>query len=562
MTSRAGLWAAAHGLSLVAATGVLVVANRNQWFFGDEWAFITDRGPDFAHLDLFRPHNDHWSTIPLVIYWRLLGTFGLRSYLPYAGVVILLHLGLAHLLWRASLRAGASAAIATALAGIFAVLGAGSENLLWAFQMGFVGAVAFGWLAVLLHDHDGRFGWRDGGGWLASVTALMFSGPALALVAVATLTVGLRRRRWVDTLATAAVPLAVFAVWYGLEGRHAERVSGEDGTAWEVVDWAWAGLTHAATTVVGIPESGALLILALLLWWARHLELATTRAALAFAGTIGAVAFFLVTGLGRVSLGPESAEASRYAYIATALLLPAAAIVLSRMVPDGAAPTALVLAFCALVAFHNVGLLRTGASEEMGREQPLKGVVVAAATRLRARDPLAWNPPSPRQNPNLSAQDLVRLDGYGWLPDTRPTRAEELTAEALTDVALVLPSGPLGAVALGGTGVDLRPAPPSVRQAAGVGGSGSCVEALPVIRGAQVVLGADAGVWRVRLQGPAGRRIKVYLQRDGLASRAMTFELPSTPLDLVSRAEGATIAVTLPPSGSTTLCGIGTPPVA
>jgi hypothetical protein len=540
-------WGAVHLVSLGAAAAVLLVANRNQWFFADEWAFITDRGPGFADLDLFRPHNDHWSTIPVLVYWGLLSTVGLTSYLPYVAVVVVLHLGLSHLLWRASIRAGARPAIATGLVAVFAVLGSGAENLLWAFQMGFVGAVAFGWAAVLLHDHDGRFSWRDLGGWVASIIALMFSGPALALVGVATVTVWLRRRRVVDTLLTAAAPALVFGAWWWSEGRHAGRVPSSSDDRWLVVDWAWTGLTDAIEAVVGIPQTGGLLVLALLFWWARHLDLASGRASLTFAGSIGAVAFFLLTATGRVSLGIESATASRYTYIAAALLLPAVAFVVTRAVPDGTAQTVFVLAVCALVGLHNLGELRTRTSEEMGREQSLGGVLVATARLLREGQPTAMNAPSPKDNPNLSAEDLRRIDDYGWLPEVDPTTTEELTAEAVLGIGFVPPADQLGVVSIGGSAVNITPAEPRDGVA--------CVAVQPITRQAQIILGADAPLWRVRLQGPANRTIRVYLVRDGDASEPMEFTLPSSPVDLVSGARG-TVAVTLPVTGATTVCGV------
>lgn len=542
-------WGMVHLLSLAAAAVVLVVANRNQWFFGDEWAFIADRGPDFDQLDLFTPHNDHWSTIPILIYWALLARVGLESYLPYIAVVIVLHLGLAHLLWRASLRVGARPAIATGFVGVFAVLGAGAENLLWAFQMGFVGAVAFGWAAVLLHDHDGRFGLRDIAGWIASIVALMFSTPALAMVGVATLAVWLRRRRVLDTVLAAAAPALVFGAWWWLDGRYASRVPTDEGDHWLVVEWAWEGLTHAAQTAVGVPESGGLLVLALLFWWARHLDAASGRSALAFAASVGSVGFFLLTATGRVSLGIESATASRYVYIAVALLMPAAALVVSRVVPDGPAPTAFVLGMCTLMAVHNVGLLRDQASQEMAHEQSLEGVVLASADLLRDDElPLSWAPPFPKEDPNLTVAALRRIEGYGWLPDEyEPTIVEQLTAEAALEIAFKSVGGELGAVSIHGAAVNLV--------AAADQDGAKCVDAHPLTSDAQVALGGDRSTWRVRLQGPADGSLDVNLVRDGDVSELKELTLPEGQIDLVSRAEGTAI-LTLPDTGTTTICGV------
>ena len=53
-----------------------------QWFIADEWAFLADRdGGDLG--DLLRPQNEHWSTIPILVYRGLWHVVGLRSYVPY-----------------------------------------------------------------------------------------------------------------------------------------------------------------------------------------------------------------------------------------------------------------------------------------------------------------------------------------------------------------------------------------------------------------------------------------------------------------------------------------------
>jgi hypothetical protein len=238
-------------------------------------------------------------------------------------------------------------------------------------------------------------------------------------VGVATLTVALRRRRWRDTLLTPAVPAVAFLVWWAAQGRRAETgvgTSTED--EWRLVDWAWTGLTHAAETVVGIPQTGGLLVLALLAWWALHLDQATGRRSLAAASAVGAFAFYLMTGTGRVGIGMESALASRYVYVAAALLLPTVALAVSQAVPETVATTVFVLVVCALVAFHNLGLLRDETSREMGYERRLRHEVMTAADELRAGGRPEWRDWVLRFNPNLSPQDLRRIDEYGWLPSS------------------------------------------------------------------------------------------------------------------------------------------------
>ena len=65
--------------------------------------------------------------------------FGIRSYVPYQLLVILLHLAAAVLLRVVMRRAGVRPWIATLTAGVFVFFGAGAENILIAFQITFVG---------------------------------------------------------------------------------------------------------------------------------------------------------------------------------------------------------------------------------------------------------------------------------------------------------------------------------------------------------------------------------------------------------------------------------------
>ena len=70
-------------VAIVAAAFLLyMLLARDQWFFQDDWDFIANRdGGSFR--DLMRPHNVHWSTLPIVVYRGLFQIFGLNTYRPY-----------------------------------------------------------------------------------------------------------------------------------------------------------------------------------------------------------------------------------------------------------------------------------------------------------------------------------------------------------------------------------------------------------------------------------------------------------------------------------------------
>ena len=77
--------------------------------------------------------------------------FGLSSHWPYEAVLLVAHISSALLLFTLIRRqSGDLAAFASAL--LLLVLGSGGTDIVSAFQIGFVGSVAFGLLSVLLLD--------------------------------------------------------------------------------------------------------------------------------------------------------------------------------------------------------------------------------------------------------------------------------------------------------------------------------------------------------------------------------------------------------------------------
>ena len=89
-------------------------------------------------------------------------------------------------------RAGVASLTATIVAAAFVLFGPGEENIVWAFQFTFVGALMFGLVHLILSDHDGPIDRRDQLGLLAGVASLMCSGVSLVLVGVVGLAVVVR----------------------------------------------------------------------------------------------------------------------------------------------------------------------------------------------------------------------------------------------------------------------------------------------------------------------------------------------------------------------------------
>ena len=109
-------WLIVHAATLLMAAVILSWANRNQWFFGDEWEFLLNRGFVDYRLTIWIPHNEHWSTVPIAVYTSCATPSASARTGPSSAVLIAVHLLLTHLLWRVMIRARVSPAIATAAA--------------------------------------------------------------------------------------------------------------------------------------------------------------------------------------------------------------------------------------------------------------------------------------------------------------------------------------------------------------------------------------------------------------------------------------------------------------
>jgi hypothetical protein len=324
-------FAAAAAVALVMYT----VVGRHNWFFLDEWDFLATRSLG-SFDDLMRPHNEHWSTLPIMAYRVLWRTFGLRTYVPYVVLTILLHITAATLVRLIMRRAGVGPWLATAASGLFLFLGSGYQNIVWGFQIGFVGSLVCGLAHLLLADHDGMFDRRDVVGLAFGLAGLMCSGVSVPLVGAVGLAV-LLRRGWRMALVH-TVPLGVvFGAWYVAYGR--EGVATERPSVGHLLDFVWTAFSNAARSAgdLGIVTVAlaAVLVVGAVLWALdrRANPAAAPRSWAAWALVGGALAFTVITGYGRVEvLGVDSAEASRYVHLLAAMLLPAVAVAAQAIV--------------------------------------------------------------------------------------------------------------------------------------------------------------------------------------------------------------------------------------
>ena len=353
-TRRSGM---VFGALAVASSIFVLWLGLGLTFFSDEWAFIEKR----SLLDpatWLAPHNEHWSTIPILVYGALLQVAGLRSYVPYLAVLYALHVvacaGVFVLVRR---RSGPLAGLAAASIGL--LLGAGFENLFWGFQLGFVGSTAAGIWALAVLDWTPTRARRAGVAALLTA-AVASSGIGLTfLVAVGTAL--MLRPAWKSSWRWMGIPVVAFSLWFVLVGHTGIGVFRQPmtlDTLAAIPGFVAGGFANAAGAVLGIgPELGLLAAgLAVLAAVGLALRRRSRRPVLAVACTIGLAFQYTLIAAARAGVTVDQVDYSRYTYIGALLALIALAdVVGSVQLP--AAPFRRLVAIGALLAVLELGLL-------------------------------------------------------------------------------------------------------------------------------------------------------------------------------------------------------------
>jgi hypothetical protein len=366
---------------------------RSQWFFQDEWDFLIGR--EITSLnDLVRPHTQHWSTIPIIIYRLLFAGFGIDTYLPYLGVLVALNVAIGWAVSELLRRHGAPTPIAL-LAGLLIILfGPGVENIAWAFQIGFVLSLLCFLLALLsLGRGSRRNDLLPCGLLLASV---MSSGLGLSF----TLAIGLgliaqgERRR---ALRVALIPLVAYGVWF-LAFR--EQLSGHQGPDFLasillLPKYVAHGMSDALSGLfgLGLPVGPALLVLlGILLLVSVGGKRAWPPPLAAISAMTAVLLVYLSVGLVRASVfGIEQAGTSRYTHIGGTLLVVALGTHLfaSRIIPTPLPRRALVAVTVILtvLVLDSAVTLREGIHKQTSARLDQRDSVAAILDILASDEP-------------------------------------------------------------------------------------------------------------------------------------------------------------------------------
>jgi hypothetical protein len=427
------------GVLAVAAVALMVIG-VDQWFFLDEWDFLTDRTA-WDLDDLLRPHNEHWSTLPILLYRAVYRAFGLTSYLPYRALAVGSHLLCAVLLRALLRRSGVDPWLATVAVVPWIFFGSGWQDIVWGFQVAWNGALALSMTQLLLADHDGPRDRRDVLAIGAGVGALLCAGIATSLTVAVALAL-LLRRGW-RVAALHAVPLAgAYLAWSAAYG---EQTFLDLAVTADKAAFVWSGLVGAVTALTWFDLLAVPLVACSALGVALQVRRGRPwqpRLALPAGLAGGAVAFLVVVSLGRWGFGADFARSSRYLHIVSFLLLPLVVTgldaVRDRMASRGWAPLAAVAGVATLLWVGLPGNLGQFSELTPGRRleagNPLVVETMAAAVLERPGLP-DEGMPLPVAAPSLTIGWLRQAVAEGTL---EPRRTDDFFTNAVNAQALVI----------------------------------------------------------------------------------------------------------------------------
>jgi hypothetical protein len=505
----------------------------------DEWNWVMNRR-GWSAATLLNPHNEHLSLVPVLVFKLLFVTVGIDAYWPYRVAVILVHLLCVALVF-VLVRRRLGDLFALVLAAMILFLGSAWQDLLWPFQIGYLGSVAAGLgmlLALERRDTTGRV--------LACVLlalAIASSSVGIPFAGVALVEVVLRRsgswsssQRWREVWVV-AIPIALYAIWFVIYGNpnatpgnaHGFGLVRQNGPvipsyAADMAANAFAGLAGLAIDW-GRPLVVAALVIGI--WWsARRYVNVRTLALLAGLGL-----FWGLTALLRAQLNAPAD--SRYIYPGAVLLVLLGAELFRGARPTGrAAAVAAALALFAAVA--NYGPLKAGSAQF----QDWSTYVRAELGALEVAGPTAppTLAPDPTRAPDITADRyFAAVRQLGSPADTpaevraRPEPQRE-AADGVLVAGLQVGLHPASGI------TAVKVAPPALETSSGIATarSGACLSLRATAPGASAAFVVpDRGVV-VGNAGPGNVEVRI---------RSFADNFPAAPLGSVPPNQAEVLAI-------------------
>jgi hypothetical protein len=382
-------WAwALSGLMLLSA-GLLLYMGRGLSFFYDDWDWVVNDYGGGLHT-LLQAHVGNISVFPVAVYKVLFHLVGLNHYAVFRSVVIVLHLvsgGLVFVL--AARRIPRVPALLAATLILF--LGAAWEDLLWAFQVGYMLSITGGLATWVLLEREGR---RSE---IAAMLCLLVAAGSSSLGIPIMIGVAVElawQRRWRAGWIV-IIPAVLYGIWYLTNGESQITANGlinAPGFAADLAAAAFGGLVGRGLDW-GRPL--ALLGLSVVLYrLARPRPVSARLASLLATG----VTLWALTAAARSTISVP--ETGRYIYLGAVVIVLIGVELLreATIKPRATALAALLVGVCAITGLT---VLHAGA---MGLRSTSKTVTAElGALELAAAHAPPEYRPDPRLAPNVVA---------------------------------------------------------------------------------------------------------------------------------------------------------------
>jgi hypothetical protein len=406
----------------------LLRTGRGQTFFFDEWDFLAHRF--FNVEDVLRPHNGHFSALPVVVFIMFRNVWGVSSYVPFQVIGILVHLSVCTGVYVLLARRSKSIAYGSFL--VVALLGSGWQNILWPFQIGMMGALSFGIWSLVEIDR------KDTSATRLSILvglALMSAGGGVA-VALVFFAVIVWRRKVLD-IVKVAIPICLYGLWYlkyGVSQSTPENIGLTPQFVLDSARTAAAGI-GGRTTYFGAFILGGILVTLILSFWKVERKLTVLAA-------MGIILFtWMMTGVSRAQLGEPGA--SRYVYIGAIML-----IVVWGLLINSPSRWFVVLALLAtpFLIQGNMKVMRAGAGGLFDTSIHVKARF--AAVEIVGNSEVVGYRADPSRTPQINSSEYLALvKNYGspayttsqvaTLPDPIRAEADRVIMEMTPTVRLV-----------------------------------------------------------------------------------------------------------------------------
>ncbi|MEQ1872285.1 MAG: hypothetical protein ABL953_01045 [Ilumatobacteraceae bacterium] len=407
---------------MIAIPILLVAPSGPKWFLGDDWGFLVNRSLGDPS-DLFRPHNGHWTTVPIIFYQTVYAAVGLDHFVAYRLMAALAHVTVVALVWVLVRRLGVGQLLAFAVVAPLVLMGSMSTNITNPIMVSQVGSIAFGLVYFLTTDHDGGFDRRDVVGMVMGILSLASS--AVGLIVVAALCIFLLLRRgWRVAAIHVGAMAAVYLLWQLVFGVDVPT----DYRGRVIGHWVWEGMRAAFSEPTGSRIAGLLLalttaagviLMVVRRGWSQFRSSRAVVPALIFAALLTPAAI----ATGRWWLGNSGASTDRYVYVSVVFLLPVIALALNEFRASVRwLPYALVVPLIAGIP-HNLSALNDASDINFAKKALYLGAV---------HDPLATQVrPDVVLNPHvligreITIGWLLEEASRGKLPDPPPLTAED-----------------------------------------------------------------------------------------------------------------------------------------